>query len=135
MFTKVENDVVEPLALGLGAWACVRHLAPQVGETVDELPNLAFAKQLLASVYPASQSGRIVGVQETPDLPELLHDVVPVEAAFSAWKELVLLAPDMFRAVCQKERSLASVAALVGLLAQPTHQRKPLTGSVVAVRE
>src|SRR5690606_18620289 len=37
MVTKAANDVVEPLALGLGAWACVRHLAPQVGETVDEL--------------------------------------------------------------------------------------------------
>lgn len=72
---------------------------------------------------PCLQFGGALVMQAFARGPELLDDVEPVDTWLGVREVLLLRAPDVLRAVGEKDRALVTVAALVGELAQALEQR------------
>src|SRR5690606_16445012 len=89
----------------------------------EHLCDVPSTEAALLFVDPLTQGSATLWMQTAASLPELLGDVVPVDAGHSFGKVLLIAVPDVVRAVCEKEAALATVAATLGVLDEPAEER------------
>ena len=120
---EVVDDVTESLPLPFVAGACLGDAAESGDEFAEDGANLALSQELLLAADPCAQGGRTFRQEALASSPDLFDDVVPVEAGVGEGQVLGLQAPDVVRAIGEKQAGLDAVAALDGLTPKPDEQR------------
>ena len=123
MLGEVAEGRVESFALALIAGSGLRNGLQPRGQLGEDGGDVASTKALLLLVDPRAQLTRAFAMHRTSGAPQILGEVIPVEAWFRLREVLLLQGPDVFGAVGDEERSLAAVATFYGLDPQPVEQR------------
>src|SRR3990167_3512149 len=118
------GDLEDLRSLRFGAGAGLRDALVGARQLVENTVGAAAPTELSGtSCHPTCQVGRAFWVQASTGVPELLGDVVPVEARLGVGEDARLQLPDRLGAVGNEQRALGPVATLLGFDLEPGEQR------------
>jgi hypothetical protein len=119
---EIVGDAVQPLPTPLVAGPGLGNRGMSSPEFGQDVGRASFSQPGLLLSDPRLKVGTALGIQATACLPELLGDVVPVDADLGQREVLLLAAPDVVTSVTEEHRPLTAIPSPVSVLEEPSKE-------------